>query len=53
MGGYQAAKPPVAVTLAVDSLIKLWEGLALKSHWDPFAKIWDICYGKTRIKGRQ
>ncbi|UIK04919.1 lysozyme [Neorhizobium galegae] len=50
-GGYSAylaSKPPVAVVLAVDHLIKSWEGLVLKSHWDPFAKIWDICYGETK-----
>lgn len=39
---------PAAVTLAVDHLIKPWEGLVLKSHWDPYAKIWDICYGETK-----
>jgi len=53
-GGWQAAKPytadnpPAAVVLAVDHLIKPWEGLVLKSHWDRFAKIWDICYGETK-----
>lgn len=51
-GAYEASKPPVAVVLAIDSLIKPWEGLVLKSHWDPFAKIWDICYGETRINGK-
>lgn len=51
-GAYEASKPPVSVILAVDSLIKPWEGLVLKSHWDPFAKIWDICYGETRINGK-
>lgn len=40
---------PPAVILATDKLIKPWEGLVLKAHWDPFAKIYDICYGKTRI----
>lgn len=43
---------PASVTLAVDHLIKPWEGLALRSHWDQYAKIWDICYGETRINGR-
>ncbi|WP_062223064.1 lysozyme [Aureimonas sp. D3] len=43
---------PPAVALAVDRLIKPWEGLALKSHWDRYAKIWDICYGETRINGQ-
>lgn len=42
---------PPAVSLAVERLIKPWEGLVLRSHWDPFAKIWDICYGETRING--
>ncbi|MBO9194314.1 lysozyme [Rhizobium sp. 16-449-1b] len=46
------SKPPVAVILATDSLIKPWEGLVLKSHWDPYAKIYDICYGETRINGK-
>ncbi|WP_065091513.1 lysozyme [Rhizobium leucaenae] len=43
---------PPAVVLATDSLIKPWEGLALKSHWDPYAKIYDICYGETEINGK-
>jgi len=43
---------PPAVILATDKLIKPWEGLVLKAHWDPFAKIYDICYGKTRINGK-
>lgn len=46
--GYQGMKTPEAVVLATNSLIKPWEGLVLKSHWDPFAKIWDICYGETK-----
>lgn len=37
-----------AVILAVEKAIIPWEGLVLKSHWDPFAKIWDICYGETK-----
>lgn len=43
---------PPAVILATDKLIKPWEGLVLKSHWDRYAKIYDICYGKTRINGK-
>ncbi|KQT54614.1 glycoside hydrolase [Aureimonas sp. Leaf454] len=39
---------PPAVALAVDHLIKPWEGLVLTSHWDRYAKIWDICYGETK-----
>lgn len=47
-----ASAPPPAVVLATDALIKGWEGVVLKSHWDPYAKIWDICYGKTRHNGK-
>jgi GH24 family phage-related lysozyme (muramidase) len=43
---------PPAVILTTNTLIKPWEGLVLKAHWDPFAKIYDICYGKTRINGK-
>ena len=39
---------PPAVILATDALIKPWEGIVLKSHWDRYAKIWDICYGETQ-----
>jgi GH24 family phage-related lysozyme (muramidase) len=39
---------PVEVVLAVEKLIKLWESLILKSHWDQFGKVWDICYGETK-----
>ena len=53
-GGSYFAEPerPAAVILATDTLIKPWEGLVLKSHWDPYAKIWDICYGETRLDGK-
>lgn len=47
----QGITPP-AVELAVNKLIIPWEGLVLQSHWDSFAKIWDICYGETRINGK-
>jgi len=43
---------PPAVILARDELIKPWEGVVLKSHWDRFARIYDICYGKTRLNGK-
>ncbi len=43
---------PPAVILATDTLIVPWEGLVLESHWDRFAKIWDICHGNTRVDGR-
>ncbi|NLS19914.1 lysozyme [Rhizobium sp. P40RR-XXII] len=43
---------PPAVILATDKLIKPWEGLVLKAHRDRYAKIYDICYGKTRINGK-
>ncbi|TBE67409.1 lysozyme [Rhizobium ruizarguesonis] len=58
VGGWQSQKDtsptvhPPAVILAKNALIKTWEGVVLKSHWDPFAKIYDICYGKTRINGK-
>lgn len=42
------APVPAAVRLAVDKLIIPWEGLVLRSHWDRYAKIWDICYGETK-----
>lgn len=37
-----------AVVLATGALIKPWEGLVLESHWDRYAKIFDICYGETK-----
>jgi lysozyme len=43
---------PPAVILATDALIVPWEGLVLESHWDRFAKIWDICHGNTRVDGK-
>ncbi|WP_206614086.1 lysozyme [Paenirhodobacter populi] len=33
------------------ALIIPWEGLVLESHWDRYAKIWDICYGETQGVG--
>ncbi|WP_296102122.1 lysozyme [uncultured Agrobacterium sp.] len=57
-GGYTAydryataAKMDPAVILAVEKAIIPWEGLVLQSHWDPYAKIWDICYGETKGVG--
>lgn len=52
VASYQAVQMPAAVILAKNSLIMPWEGLVLKSHWDPYAKIWDICFGETRINGK-
>jgi GH24 family phage-related lysozyme (muramidase) len=43
---------PPAVILATDKLILPWEGMVLSSHWDQFAKIYDICAGITRINGK-
>ncbi|KAA3510085.1 lysozyme [Agrobacterium rosae] len=37
-----------AVILSVEKAIIPWEGLVLKSHWDQFAKKWDICHGETK-----
>lgn len=57
-GGWQSVKDtsakvhPPAVVLATEHLIRPWEGLVLSAHWDRFAKIYDICYGKTRINGK-
>ncbi|RUX60203.1 glycoside hydrolase [Mesorhizobium sp. M7A.F.Ca.CA.002.12.1.1] len=48
----QAGKFSPAVKLSVDTLIIPWEGLVLSSHWDRYAKIWDICHGETRINGK-
>lgn len=49
-GGFYAlpTTQPPAVVLATNTLIKGWEGLVLESHWDRYAKIWDICYGETK-----
>lgn len=47
-GAMWPASTPPAVVLAVNALIVPWEGLVLKSHWDRYAKIWDICYGETK-----
>lgn len=43
---------PPAVILATDKLILPWEGMVLTSHWDRFAKIYDICAGITKIDGK-
>lgn len=54
-GRYMVAKPepiPAAVRLAVDAAIIPWEGLVLKSHWDRYAKKYDICHGDTLINGK-
>lgn len=57
-GGWYAARDtaidrlPPSVILATDTLITPWEGLVLKSHWDAFAGIYDICFGNTRINGK-
>ena len=43
---------PPAVILAQKALIETWEGEVLTAHWDPFAKIYDICFGKTTLNGK-
>jgi GH24 family phage-related lysozyme (muramidase) len=60
MAGWQGFKDtnptkhvyPPAVILATEALIEPWEGTVLTAHWDPFAKIYDICHGKTRFNGK-
>lgn len=57
-GGWQSTKDtspdvqPPAVILAQKALIETWEGVVLEAHFDPYAKIYDICYGKTRLNGK-
>jgi GH24 family phage-related lysozyme (muramidase) len=57
-GGWQSQRDtspsvlPPAVILATDKLILPWEGMVLQSHWDRFAKIYDICAGITQIDGK-
>jgi GH24 family phage-related lysozyme (muramidase) len=57
-GGWQSQKDtsatvqPPAVILAQKALIETWEGVVLEAHWDPYAKIYDICYGKTTLNGK-
>jgi GH24 family phage-related lysozyme (muramidase) len=41
-----------AVSLATTALIVPWEGLVTSAHWDRYAKIWDICFGETRVDGK-
>ena len=38
---------PPAVRLAVDHLIKPWEGLELRSYQDQVG-VWTICWGETQ-----
>ncbi|ACI54046.1 GH24 family phage-related lysozyme (muramidase) [Rhizobium leguminosarum] len=57
-GGWHSIKDtsptvhPPAVILAKDALISTWEGIVLEAHYDPYAKIYDICFGKTRLNGK-
>ena len=43
---------PASVIMAADHLIKPWEGLVLKAHWDRFGKKYDICHGDTLVDGK-
>lgn len=54
VGAYNSRREelPPAVVLATDKLILPWEGMVLESHWDRFAKIYDICAGLTLIDGK-
>lgn len=48
-GGYvYSTSTPVPVSMAVELIVKDWEGLELKSHWDKHGQVWDICYGETK-----
>lgn len=46
-GAFLPAPQPAAVTLAVNSLIKPWEGLHLSAYKD-IVGVWTICYGETK-----
>ncbi len=50
-GKAAVAGAATAVALATTVLIQPWEGLVLRSHWDRYAKIWDICYGEAKGVG--
>jgi len=39
---------PAAVALAVETLVKPWEGRELKAYWDSYGKVWTICDGDTQ-----
>ncbi|SON54288.1 Lysozyme RrrD [Hartmannibacter diazotrophicus] len=45
-------KVDVPVVMAAELIVKNWEGLVLTAHWDRYGKVWDICYGATRINGK-
>lgn len=30
-----------------------WEGKVNDPHWDRFGKVWDVCYGETRVPMRR
>lgn len=58
VGGWHSLKDtsptvhPPAVILAQKALVETWEGEVLTAHYDPFAKIYDICFGKTTFNGK-
>jgi lysozyme len=42
-----AASGAGAVAIAVAMTVQ-WEGTVYRAHFDPFAKVWDICNGHTK-----
>lgn len=43
----------LALALAATvSILQVWEGKVNTPHWDRYGKVWDVCYGETRVEMR-
>jgi lysozyme len=49
-----AAGGGLALALAASvAILQVWEGKVNDPHWDRYGKVWDVCYGETRIEMRR
>lgn len=54
MTGKQKGATALAAMLALATpFVATWEGKVNAPHWDRFAKIYDVCYGETRVEMRR
>lgn len=48
----KALAVPAAVLAIGLPFAAKWEGVVYVAHWDKFGRVYDICYGSTRMDGR-
>ena len=52
INGKLVATVGTAAAAILTATVAMWEGKVNDPHWDRYAKIYDVCYGETRVPMR-